>query len=322
MLEHEVLPGGHVHELHLRRHRPGVVRRQTHAVGLRKRDTPAADAPRRLVDPGHKLAAARVLVFAARIVELAGNAREQAADGLAVLPGDRALSLPEVPVADALIIADVQEFVRRDVHEIGPDLARALCLVPIACSFRQITVERPQDGLEHDGAGRGPVGAGTYAVGSLERVREGLVGGKAVLHRDIEQSPVGVAHIAQGKRQPPQPQIVPERHTGQRPEPARRVVFGVAEPVCQRAQRQRLVLLRADAAVHDGEDVLNISVPLCHGLRLLTVRYADLTANARPLPDSCCAFLRCGRAPARSCHSSWPAASGSAHPELRCQARR
>lgn len=216
----------------------------------------------------------------------------------------------------------MQEFVRRDVHEIGPDLARALCLVPIAYSFRQITVERPQDGLEHDGAGRGPVGAGAHAVGLLERARKGLVGGKAVLHRDIEQPPVGVAHIAQGKRQPPQPQIVPERHTGQRPEPARRVVFGVAKPVCQRAQRQRLVLLRADAAVHDGDDVLNVSVPLCHAPCLLTVRYADLTANARPLPDSCCAFLRCGRAPARSCHSSWPAASGSAHPELRCQVRR
>ncbi len=179
VLKHEVLSAGHIHELHLRRHRAGVVCRQAHAVGLRQRDAPAADAPRRLVDPGHELPAARIVVFSARIVKLAGDTCEQGADCLAVLPGNIALPLPEVLVADALIVADVQKFVRRDVHEIGPDLARALCLVHIARSFHQITVERPQDGPEHDGAGRGPVGAGAHAVGFFERVRESLIGGKA-----------------------------------------------------------------------------------------------------------------------------------------------
>ena len=237
-------------------------------------------------------------------------------------PGICALPLPEVPVADALIIADVQEFVRRDAYEIGLDLARVLRLVHVVCSFHQITVKRPQDGLEHDGAGRGPVGAGAHAVGFFERVREGLVGGKAVLHGDVENARVAVAHVAQGKRQPPQPQIVPERHAGQLPELARRVVFGVAELLCQRAQGQRLVLLRADAVVDDGDDVLNVPVPLCHAVCLLTVRCVDLTANAEPLPDFRCAFSQCGRAPARSCHSSWPAASGSVHPGRCRRARR
>ena len=45
----------------------------------------------------------------------------QAADRFAVLSGDERLLLPEVPVAVALAVFDVQELVCGDRHEIGFD---------------------------------------------------------------------------------------------------------------------------------------------------------------------------------------------------------
>lgn len=43
----------------------------------------------------------------------------QAADGLAVLSGEIGLFLPEVPMSDAFIVADVQELMGGDGHKSG-----------------------------------------------------------------------------------------------------------------------------------------------------------------------------------------------------------
>ena len=55
----------------------------------------------------------------ARIVQLALDAVEQTTDRLAVLSGYIRLLLPEIPVAVALAVFNVQKFVRRDRDEIG-----------------------------------------------------------------------------------------------------------------------------------------------------------------------------------------------------------
>ena len=57
VLEHDVFAFRHVHQLHLWRHFAFPVRRKPHTVTFRKRNSPAADSSRRLVDERHNLSA-------------------------------------------------------------------------------------------------------------------------------------------------------------------------------------------------------------------------------------------------------------------------
>ena len=114
MLKNDVGSLCNVHQLHLRRNGPRVAGWQTDTVRLRKRYAPAADPSLRLVDKPHHLAAAAVGFRSAQIIQLVRNAAQQPANGFMVLPGNQALFLPKVPVADAFIVADVQKLVGRN----------------------------------------------------------------------------------------------------------------------------------------------------------------------------------------------------------------
>ena len=114
MLKDEVFPLGNVREEHLCGHLAAVVGGKPRAVALRAQIAPVAQTARYVVEIAHDLPR----VLAAVIVELAPDALEQAADRFAVLPGNERLLLPEVPVAVALAVFDVQELVCGDRHEI------------------------------------------------------------------------------------------------------------------------------------------------------------------------------------------------------------
>ena len=111
MLKNDVGSLCNVHQLHLRRNGPRICDGKTDTVRLRKRYAPAADPSLRLVDKPHHLPAAAVGFRCAQIIQLVRNAAQQPANGFMVLPGNQALFLPEVPVADAFIVADVQKLV-------------------------------------------------------------------------------------------------------------------------------------------------------------------------------------------------------------------
>ena len=145
MLKDDVLPLRHIHQKHPLRDKPCVIRAQPDTVALRQRDSPAADPSRGCIDPAHQLSGTGILLISACIVQFAGNAVQQAADRLAVTARNCRLLLPEVPVADAFIIADVQIFVRRNGHKVNFHIFP--CLFHLRSSMLcKIAVEGPQDG--------------------------------------------------------------------------------------------------------------------------------------------------------------------------------
>ena len=115
VLKDEVFPLGNVREEHLCGHLAAVVGGKPRAVALRAQIAPVAQPARRVIEIAHDLPGVLSTVV---IVELAPDALEQAADRFAVLSGDERLLLPEVPVAVALAVFDVQELVCGDRHEI------------------------------------------------------------------------------------------------------------------------------------------------------------------------------------------------------------
>ena len=119
MLENYVLSLGNIREYHLLGHRTVIIRRQTHAVALRKGNAPAAYPALRGVQECHELTASAVVFAAAHIVKLALYAVQQTAYCIAVLTLDKALLLPEIPVTDAFVVPDVQEFVCGDSYKLG-----------------------------------------------------------------------------------------------------------------------------------------------------------------------------------------------------------
>ena len=130
MLKNDVFAFRHVHHPHLRRNPAFIVHRQAHAVGFRQRNPPAANASGGRIDETHHLPSAAVLPAVAHFVELTLDARQQAADCRAILSRNLALPLPEIIIANAFIIPDMQKFMRRNRHEIRPDLT----LFDHACS--------------------------------------------------------------------------------------------------------------------------------------------------------------------------------------------
>ena len=107
VLKYQILGFGDVHHLHLWRDFPGVIGGEADAVAFYPREAPITEAAAGVADVGHHLATAAVGLAAAVVVQLALDAVQQAADGLAVLSRNLALFLPEVPIPVALIIPDV-----------------------------------------------------------------------------------------------------------------------------------------------------------------------------------------------------------------------
>ena len=119
-------------------------------------------------------------------------------------------------------------------------------------------------GAQDHGPRRGAVRAGRDAVGVLEGTRERLVRGKAVVERDVEKAALAVAHLAQGERQPPPAQIVAQLHPGDLAEFPRGVILRVAQRARKRTQRERCVVVAADAAVDLIDDLLDLPAPFIH----------------------------------------------------------
>ena len=96
VLKNNIFPFRDIDHQHLRRNLPLIIKRKTDSITLRKRDPPAADPARRVIDIRHDLAASAVMLVPARIVQLSLDAVQQTADGFTVLPRNKALLLPEV----------------------------------------------------------------------------------------------------------------------------------------------------------------------------------------------------------------------------------
>ena len=119
MLKNNILALGNVRKDHLLRNGAAVIRRKSCAVALNARNTPVAKAAVRVVYIRHNLTRRAVVLAAAAVVKLAFDACKQTADCFAVLTGNLALLLPEIPVAVAFKVFNVQKFVCRNSYKIG-----------------------------------------------------------------------------------------------------------------------------------------------------------------------------------------------------------
>ena len=159
-----------------------------------KGNSPAADPAGGGIDERHQLAAAAVVFSTAQIVQFARYAGEKAADGLAVLFRNAALPFPEIPVTDAFVVADVQEFVGGDGDKIGFDFFMGLLHAGSSCAY-QVTVKGAQNGAEGNGLRVCPVLAWGHAVGFLKGTGEGFVAGKTIVQCDLQKPFFRIPHL-------------------------------------------------------------------------------------------------------------------------------
>ena len=103
---------------------------------------------------------------------------QQLADRLALLPGDGTLLLPKIPVSDALVVFDVQEFVGRDRGKVSFYLIR---LNVLSFILQQVTIKRLDHCMKQNRNGATPVCAWSQPINLFERTRKGLIGGKAIV---------------------------------------------------------------------------------------------------------------------------------------------
>ncbi len=169
MLEYNILALGDVCQEHLRGDVALVIHGQTHSVTLCQRDAPAAEPAFGVIKISYDLAAAAVGLAAAQIVQLALYAVQQAADRLAVLSRNPALFLPEVPVSDALIVPDMQEFVSGDGYKINLDFLCGLNHSYFSLS-KKVAVEGVQLGAQHHRHGLSAVFTGSNVIGSFKSI--------------------------------------------------------------------------------------------------------------------------------------------------------
>jgi len=118
MLEHNVLTFGNIHNLHLLWQLAGVIQWQPHTVASGPGITPLAHRPFGIADVTHALSAAAVGTASALVIQLTFDAVQKAADGVAVLTRNLALLFPEIPVAMALVVLNVQELVGWDGYKV------------------------------------------------------------------------------------------------------------------------------------------------------------------------------------------------------------
>ena len=263
VLKDDVLALRHVHQLHLRRNLPLPVQWKPRAEGLRLRDAPAADPSCRLIDVRDDLAASAAHAALAQIVELSPDAGKQRADRLAVLPGNPVLFLPEIPESDALVVADMQEFVRGNRHKIRLHIFRVFHHAVFSLS-NQIAVKRAKACAQRDGRRMPAVGARRHAVGLPERARKCLVGGKPVVKRDLQQAALRIADLLKREGQPAVAQIIPKLHAGNLPEPSGDIERRIPQTAGKRVKRRLLILMRPDARVDLVDHPLHLIMPCAH----------------------------------------------------------
>ena len=121
---------------------------------------------------------------------------------------------------------------------------------------------------QHDGRRVLPIFARCDAVRLAERARKGLLRGKTVIARDIEQVPFAVAHLFEREGELSAAQIIAQAHAGNFAEFARGVEFGIAQHRRKAAQRQRFVIMRGDCAIDFVHDRLNELLPFVHARAL------------------------------------------------------
>ena len=134
----------------------------------------------------------------------------------------------------------------------------------------EVAVEGLDLGPEDHRGGVLPVFPRGHPVGSLEGPGEGLLGRKAVGHPNVQQAPVAVPDLLQGKGQLPPPQVIPEGHAGDLFKLPGGVKLGVSQALCQRPQGQELLLPGLNPPVDGVHDGLYLPLPLIHGPRPLS----------------------------------------------------
>ena len=174
MLKNHILSLRDVREKQRCRRRTGVIRRETDTIALRSQKAPVAQAAGGVIEIRHDLTGGAVAFVAPGIVQLIGNAVQQTADGFMILTGDLGLLLPEVPVAVALSILNVQKFVGRDGDKIGLYIFRGFDHADFT-ETEQVAVKGIDLRPQNDGTGVAAVIAGCHAVNLLKGAGKGFV---------------------------------------------------------------------------------------------------------------------------------------------------
>ena len=151
-------------------------------------------------------------------------------------------------------------------------------------------------GAQHHRPRVAPVCAGCNAVQRPKGAGKGLLPGKAVVQRDVQQRTVGVPHLLQGEGQPPLVQVCPQGHARQLPELAGGVVLGIVQALRQCAKRQRLVVVAEDGLIHLVDHVLDQPVPFVHPIAPFCRWIQDTPVPAKMLDNSCSVQNRDGSA--------------------------
>lgn len=96
-----------------------------------------------------------------------------------------------------------------------------------------------------------------------------LAGRVAVFQRNVQNTFAAVAQVPKGEGQPPAKQVLPQPHAGNASEFSGYVTLRIPQHCGQAMQRDRLVVLAADAGVNLVDHALDVPMPLTHGFSLL-----------------------------------------------------
>ena len=153
---------------------------------------------------------------------------------------------------------------------------------------KDIAIEGVDAGAEHYGAGPAAVNTGGNAVERLEGAGKGLLPGKAVVQRDVQQRPVGIAHLLQGKGQAPLVQVGTQGHTRDLAEFMGGVVLRIVQTCRQRPQCQRLIVPAHNGVVHLIDDGLDQLLPFVHRLAPFSRCEQNTPFPPQMFDTSCC----------------------------------
>ena len=129
---------------------------------------------------------------------------------------------------------------------------------------------------------------GGNAVERLEGAGKGLLPGKAVVQRDVQQRPVGIAHLLQGKGQAPLVQVGTQGHTRDLAEFMGGVVLRIVQTCRQRPQCQRLIVPAHNGVVHLIDDGLDQLLPFVHRLAPFSRCEQNTPFPPQMFDTSCC----------------------------------
>ena len=105
-----------------------------------------------------------------------------------------ALFLPEIPIAVALIVFNVQKFMRGDGYKIDVNVFCGFYHAYLSIS-KKVAVKGVYFCTENDGPWMPPVLAWGYAIGFLESPGKGLMGRKAIIESNFQKAFSTVPHL-------------------------------------------------------------------------------------------------------------------------------